>query len=116
MQVWQWLDVFEWNLASGELAVGANVTVNGEMAGEARSAASFWAKVISKTPLLAGTVDDQYVVEDASGVKHTVARSLLRHRVFVKQCHVGVTGDKKHDRFVMMSSPPCLLMLKLYDL
>jgi len=79
------------------------------MAGEARSAASFWAKVISKTPLLAGTVDDQYVVEDdASGVKHTVARSLLRHRVFVKQCHVGVTGDKKLDRFVMMSSPPCI--------
>ena len=36
MQVWQWLDVFEWNLASGELAVGANVTVHGEMAGEAR--------------------------------------------------------------------------------
>jgi hypothetical protein len=78
------------------------------MAGEARSAASFWAKVISKTPLFAGTVDDQYVVKDASGVKHTVARSLLRHRVFVKQCHVGVTGDKKHDRFCMMSSPPCI--------
>ena len=36
MQVWQWLDVCEWNLAAGELAVGANVTVHGEMAGEAR--------------------------------------------------------------------------------
>ena len=23
MQVWQWLDVFEWNLAAGELVVGA---------------------------------------------------------------------------------------------
>jgi hypothetical protein len=44
----------------------------------------------------------------AVAVKEAVASSLLRHRVFFKQCQVGVTGDKKHDRFCMMSSPPCI--------
>ena len=39
-----------------------------------------------------------YVVEDAKGGQHKVLRQNLRERVFVKQCHVGVTGDKKHDR------------------
>ena len=42
--------------------------------------------------------DGSYTVENAAGVKVQVQRKDLRHRVFVKQCHAGVTGDKKHDR------------------
>ena len=98
MMVWEWLDVSKWNSAVGGLAVGAEVTVNGEMAGEVLSPSSFWAKIISKPLRAEGAAEDSYLVEDAAGEQHTVARSLLRHRVFVEQCHVGVTGDKRHDR------------------
>ena len=31
----------------------------------------------------------------------TVARSKLRHRVFIKQCHAGVSDDKTHDSWSM---------------
>jgi hypothetical protein len=86
------LDVGAWNAMAGPLDVGAEVTVKGEMVGEARAAGSYWARVVSKEG------EDRYRVEDAEGVQFLVARSQLRHRVFVKQCHAGVTGDKKHDR------------------
>jgi hypothetical protein len=38
---------------------------------------------------------DTYAVEEAAGASHTAARLQLRQRVFVKQAHAGVTGDKK---------------------
>ena len=79
----------------GGLEVGAEVTVRGEMPGEV---GSFLSKVLSKTPRSVGSAEDNYVEENATGVKRTVARSLLRRRVFVKHCHCGVTRDKKHDR------------------
>ena len=94
----------------GELEVGAEVTVRGEMSGEAKAADSFWAKVLSKAPRAVGSVEDSYVVENATGVKRTVARSLLRHRVFVKQCHCGVTGDKKHDRYAIYCLSHCSVL------
>jgi hypothetical protein len=96
--VWQWLDVGAWNLQVGELGAGAEVTVRGEKAGEARAAGSFWARVVKKKPREAGGGEDEYCVEDAAGQKTWERRSHLRQRVFVKQCHAGVTGDKKHDR------------------
>ena len=98
MQVWQWLDVPEWNLEVGELVKGAEVTVGGEKAGQNRAPGAFWAKIVSKRERDAGDTEDIYIVEDAAGRQGWARRSSLRHRVFVKQCHVGVTGDKKHDR------------------
>ena len=95
--MWQWLDVGAWNLEVGELEVGAEVTVRGEKAGDARAEGSFWARVVSKVLRAAEDVEDSYIVENEEG-KFTARRSLLRHRVFVKQCHTGVTGDMKHDR------------------
>ena len=97
--VWQWLDVGSWNLTVGGLAEGAEVTAGGEVAGAPRRPGSFWAKVISPPSRAMGAAEDSYEVEDAAGVKHTLGRSQLRLRVFVKQCHTGVTGDKKHDRY-----------------
>ena len=102
MQVWQWLDVPEWNLEVGELVKGAEVTVGGEKAGQERAPSAFWAKIISKRERDAGDTEDiylmKYIFEGAAGRQGFARRSFLRHRVFVKQCHVGVTGDKKHDR------------------
>jgi hypothetical protein len=95
----QFLDVKAWDLSAGELDGGAEVTVDGEAAGEERAAGSFWARVVSKEG------EGSYRVEDAEGAQRVVLRSRLRHRVFVKQCHAGVTGDKKHDRHAL-SSPP----------
>jgi len=99
IMVWQWLDVATWNKEEGPLCAGAEVTVNGEKAGEARKEKSFWATVTAGPQRAAGSAVDMYVVEDAAGVPHTVARGDLRHRVFVKQAHAGVTGDKNHDRY-----------------
>ena len=48
MQVWQWLDVSEWNLEAGKLVEGAEVTVGGEEAGQERAPGAFWAKIVSK--------------------------------------------------------------------
>jgi hypothetical protein len=96
--VWQWGDVGVWNLEVGELEEGAEVTVRGEKAGEARAEGSYWARVISKNPRGDGDGEDCYVVENEKGDQYCIRRSLLRHRLFVKQCHTGVTGDKKHDR------------------
>ena len=45
MSVCSWLVVDEWNKTSGVLEVGAEVTVDGERAGEARMASSYWAQV-----------------------------------------------------------------------
>jgi hypothetical protein len=96
--VWQWGDVGAWNLEVGDLKVGAEVTARGEKAGEARAEGSYWARVISKNPRGDGDCEDSYVVENEKGDQNCIRRSLLRHRLFVKQCHTGVTGDKKHDR------------------
>ena len=121
VMVWQWLDVVTWNKEEGRLRSGDEVTVNGEKAGEARSAGSFWAKVVSGPERAVGSAADTYVVEDAAGASHTVARGELRQRVFVKQAHAGVSGDKKHDRY--FTSPPpsfvelsfgCALALMLF--
>jgi len=68
-----------------------------EVKKQARSG-PFWAKIVSKRVRDAGDTEDIYIVEDAAGRQEWARRSSLRHRVFVKQCHVGVTGDKKHDR------------------
>jgi predicted RNA-binding Zn-ribbon protein involved in translation (DUF1610 family) len=105
MQVAQWLDVYSWDQNVGGLVEGAEVTVGGEMAGEARAPGSYWAKVVSKPLRAAGAVEDSYVVENAAGVQHTILRSSLRHRVIVMQCYVGVTGDKRHDRLAPLNIP-----------
>ena len=94
--MWERLDVGAWNKTEGRLAVGSEVTVWGERAGEPRAAAAFWAKVVPREGGVGG--DDSYTVENATGAKFEVPRKDLRHRVFVKHCHAGVTADKKHDR------------------
>ena len=48
MQVWQWLDMSEWNLEACELVEGAEVTVGGEEAGQELAPGAFWAKIVSK--------------------------------------------------------------------
>ena len=97
MQLWQWLDVSEWNLEAGELVEGAEVTVGGEEAGQERAPGAL-GQDVSKRERDMGDKGDIHIVEDAAGRQGWARQSSLRHRVFVKQCHVGVTGDKKHDR------------------
>ena len=96
--IWQWLDVGEWNSETGELEVGDEVTVHGEKAGEARVVESYCARVISTSLAKSEDMEPCYRIEDATGKVWRAMRSQLRRRVFVKQCHAGVTGDKKHDR------------------
>ena len=138
MMVLQFLDVDEWNKEEGTLGVSAQVTVRGELAGKSRAPGSFWAKVTT-TPHRNGAGEEIYTVEviilrsrynllihiplltcsllvsvkDASGTLHEVPRSDLRHRVFTKQAHAGVTGDKKHDRYLILLR--CLLVLFCHD-
>ena len=81
MQVWQWLDIPEWNLEVGELVKGAEVTVGGEKAGQNRAPGAFWAKIVSKRERDEGTTDDINIVENASGRKGWARKTLLRHRV-----------------------------------
>ena len=42
-----WLLAKEWDKSTGSLEVGDEVTVNGEMAGEAVNVNSFWGKVVA---------------------------------------------------------------------
>jgi hypothetical protein len=42
-----------------------------------------------------------YVVTDFEGKDHCLPRKVLRHRVVIKEAHVGVTEDKKHDTYSM---------------
>jgi len=101
MMIAQFLDVNEWNKKEGLLDISAHVTVKGEEAGSARAVGSFWGKVTSGPHRAPGAIVDTYFVEDAKGELHQISRSDLRHRVFVKQAHAGVTGDKKHDSYSM---------------
>ena len=95
MSVWSWIKVLEWDKSTGDLDVGAEVVVDGELAGAERVEGSFWARVISRN-------GSSYVVEDAAGVAHAdVDRARLRHRVLYTKSFVGVTGDRKHDSYSM---------------
>ena len=89
MSVCSWLVVDEWNKTSGVLEVGAEVTVDGERAGEARMAGSYWAQVT-------GSHGATYTVSTAAGkVVSNVSRAALRHRVTKTKAFVGVTGDRQ---------------------
>ena len=78
--------------------MGDEVTVHGEKAGEARVGESYCARVISTSLAKSEDMEPCYRIEDATVKVWRAMRSQLRRRVFVKQCHAGVTGDKKHDR------------------
>jgi hypothetical protein len=78
MQVWQWLNVPEWNLEAGELVMGAEVTVGGEKAGQEKAPDAYWAKIASKSERDAGDPEDIYIVEDAAGRQGWARRSSLR--------------------------------------
>jgi hypothetical protein len=92
--VLSWLDVAAWDREEGDLSIGAEVTVNGEKSGSLRQARSYWARIIDR-------VGDIYAVENSTGNKEKVHRKLLRHRVYIQQCHAGVTADKQHDSWSM---------------
>jgi hypothetical protein len=86
-----YLKVEEWNKTDGRLAVGAEVTVHGEQAGQPMAPGSHWATVTRAIE------DDRYEVTDAAGVATEVARAELRHRVLVQQAFVAMSDDTKHD-------------------
>ena len=100
MQVWQLLDVFELNLEAGELVKGALVTVGGEKAGQKRAPGAFWNQdCLEKRARRGRYKDDCNIVEDAVERQGLARRSLLRHRVFIKQCHAirSTTGKHRFD-------------------
>ena len=84
IMVWQWLDVATWNKEEGPLCAGAEVTVNGEKAGEARKEKSFWATVTAGPQRAAGSAVDMYVAEDAAGVPHTYILVDIRVHIYIR--------------------------------
>ena len=91
-----WLDVEKWDATEGMLAVGTEVTVNGEKAGEAEAEGSHHAVVA----IVHG--DGSYSVDGSKGEgRKVVQRVCLRHRVLVQHVFVGITDDGKHDSYSM---------------
>lgn len=93
MSVVSWLRTKEWDKVSGALAIGAEVTVNGEKAGEPVNVDSFWAQVTR----VVDAEQDRYEVTDAEGVKTEQRRCDLRHRVRHQIVFGHVSDDKSHD-------------------
>jgi hypothetical protein len=46
---------------------------------------------------------DVYKVKDVNGDVHDRPRHLLRHWVWEKEAHIGVSDDKKHDSYSMQA-------------
>ena len=95
--------VDEWNKDTGELPVGAEVTVNGESyVGDEKdkvtiNLSSFWARVTS----VVDKENNIYRVEDNGGIMHDLPRASMRYRrQHTIRCG-HVSNNKKHDRFAM---------------
>lgn len=101
MSVFSFLQVDTWNMTDGELCVGDEVIVDGEIYehGKERPAInlhSYWA-VVKK----ADDGSSFYTVEKEDGTSLIVGRSRLRLRKHHQVCCAHVSDDKKHDRFAM---------------
>ena len=60
ISICKWLLTKEWDKSAGSLEVRDEVTVNGEMAGEAVNVDSFWGKVVD-------VLRNDYKIEDEKG-------------------------------------------------
>ena len=89
---------FEWDKSTGALPVGAEVTVEGEMAGKALQQGTRWARVVSSRGS-GGSIE--YEVEYSDGQREFRQRSVLRHRCLKQEAHIGVSSDGKHDSYAM---------------
>ena len=85
----------EWNQTTGDLDLGSEVTVYGELSGEAINEKAFWGTVT----LAYG--NDLYGVTDKNGMTHTIPRKDLRHRKRHSVAYGHVSDDKSHDRHAM---------------
>ena len=92
-----WLMASVWNMTTGTLSMGDEVTVDGEMSGEEINAASFWAVVTD----VSEAEKDVYEVTDSEGKIHVVHRPRLRLRSRHSVATGHVTDDKVHDRHAM---------------
>ena len=92
-----WLEAKEWNKTTGTLSVGDEVTGHGELAGDKLNKESFWAVVTD----VSRAEENIYEVTDAQDKKHTLRRSLLRHRKRRSVATGHITDDKIHDRHAM---------------
>jgi len=101
MAVAVWLDIAEWDNPTSELPASAEVTVNGSLSDKEPNSNEHWARVVRKVEKSDGDAEDLYEVLTFDKKTETVARSKLRHRVFIKQCHAGVSDDKTHDSWSM---------------
>ena len=104
MAILSFLLVDEWNKQQGELEIGSEVTVNGELYirdpenphyRPQINPDSYWATVTSKID------DNTYSVTDADGKITNIERSRLRLRKLHTIASPAVSDDKKHDRFAM---------------
>ena len=92
-----WLQATEWNKTTGELPIGAEVTIDGEFSGKAINKESFWVEVTC----VSQADETMYEVTDAQGTTHMIARSRLRYRKRHSVASGHVTDDKVHDRRAM---------------
>jgi len=79
------------------LPLGAEVTVNGEFAGEKVNMSSFWATVTKVVSL----EDEVHEVTDAHDNTHIINQSAFRHRSRQSVACGHITDDKVHDRHAM---------------
>jgi hypothetical protein len=92
-----WIQAAEWNKTTGNLPIGAEVTVDGEFTGDDINKESFWGEVT----YISQAEDDMYEVTDGQGQTHHIKRSRLRYRKRHSVACGHVTDDKVHDRHAM---------------
>ena len=95
MSVTSFLLSEEWNKEEDKLPKDAEVTVDGEMAGEEVNLNLFWGEVVEVCS------NGTYRVRDESGNIHVCKRKRLRHRVKHSICFGHISNDKSLDRFAM---------------
>ena len=71
-----WIQAAEWNKTTGNLPLGAEVTVDGDLTEDELNKESFWGEVT----YISQAEDDMYEVTNGQGQTHHIKRSPLRYR------------------------------------
>ena len=89
-----------WDKVAGKLAIGSEVTVNGELSTDAvMNCEAFWGYVIGEGPGPAS-----YRIMDEFGIEHgDIQRANLRHRELHERAFISISDDKKHDSYAMQN-------------
>ena len=93
ISICDWLLPSEWNLTEGELSIGDEVTVDGEMAGEEINLSSFWGVVMGKSN------GASWEIKKLDGSTDHICRTRLRLRKKRTIAFIGVSDDLSHDTY-----------------